>query len=95
MTQGRTQDSVDGEYCDWLDTLIQHIHGDDTGRKTLSTLYIANLGDGTPELGNYFVSIKDHDTGLVTHTTEIRGFQRHKGATELVRQALNALPQHH
>lgn len=59
--------------------------------KQLSEVHIINDGTGTPETGSYDVLLLDED-GAELQRGRVRGFSRlDNDATELVRQALNAL----
>lgn len=59
--------------------------------KQLREVHIVNDGSGTPEMGFYSVLLLDENGDEIQHTS-VRGFARlDNDATELVRQALNAL----
>lgn len=65
--------------------------GTGSNGKQLRELHIINDGTGTPETGSYDVLLLDED-GAELQRGRVRGFSRlDNDATELVRQALNAL----
>ena len=59
--------------------------------RALGTFVIVNDGTGSPDRGNYAVSLKPVGNGRLREA-RVEGFSRtQSGAWELLRQALNAL----